>query len=233
MEQNLLKRGQKVVLEKRKDERVWRYTFIVDLVLPQQLLLTPLTEGEVVSAYEPGDKIIGYIPTPIRVYQFESVVVQLRGGVSPRLMIRHPERIVPVQRRRFFRVRILRAVKLLPVLKENETSSDQPIEAYGTDISGGGIGIRIDTRKVPFASNFREYQKLKLSFSLPPVEKAFPEGLTVEVEGEISWTHRNGQFLRLGVAFTDIDRRLQERIISWCFAYHCKLLRLGLWRDEG
>jgi len=78
MEQELLRRGQKVVLETKKGERVWRHTFVIDHASPELLFLTPLTEGEVVSVYEVGDKVVCYIPTPVRAYQFESVVVQNR-----------------------------------------------------------------------------------------------------------------------------------------------------------
>ena len=232
MEQGLLRRGQKVVLEIKKDERVWRHTFVIDLASPERLFLTPLTEGEVVSVYEVGSKVVCYIPTPIRAYQFESVVVQNQAGTVPCIVLECPEQLRPVQRRRFFRVKVLHLVKLLPISGEKEATFDQPIEAYGTDINGGGVGIRLDFRKIPPTLRLREHQRLKLFISLPPVEKAFPQGLAVEVVGEILWMRRNGQALRIGIAFTNIDRKLQERIIAWCFAYQCKLLRLGLWRDE-
>lgn len=232
MEQDIFRRGQKVVLEKKRDEKVFRNTFIVDLVLPQQLFLTPLTEGNVASVYEVGSKVVCYIPTPVRAYQFESVIIQNRLGASPYLVIAYPQQVRPVQRRRFFRVRVLHSVKLMPILNGSETTLEQPIEVYGTDINGGGVGIRVDFRKIPLTLDFREHQRLKLFLSLPPVEKAFPEGLVVEVVGEILWMRRNGQWLHLGIAFTNIDRRLQERIIAWCFAYQCKLFRFGLFRDE-
>jgi len=232
MEQGLLRRGQKVVLEMKKDERIWRHTFIIDIASPEQLLLTPLTEGEVISVYEVGNKVVCYIPTPIRAYQFESEVIQNRSGAVSYIALKCPEQLRPVQRRRFFRVRVFHLVKLLPISGRNEMTFDQPIEAYGTDINGGGVGISLDFRKIPPTLQLREYQRLKLIISLPPVEKAFPQGLTAEVVGEILWMRRNGQALRIGIAFTNIDRRLQERIIAWCFAYQCKLLRLGLWRDE-
>ncbi len=232
MEQELLRRGQKVVLEAKKGERVWRHTFVIDFTSPELLFLTPLTEGEVVSIYEVGDKVVCYIPTPVRAYQFESTVVQNRSDTVPYIVLERPEQLRPVQRRRFFRVRVLHSVKLLPISDENEASLDQPVEAYGTDINGGGVGIRLDLRKIPPTLQLREHQRLKLVISLPPVEKAFPQGLKAELVGEILWIRHNGRSLRIGIAFTNIDRKLQERVIAWCFAYQCKLLRLGLWRDE-
>jgi c-di-GMP-binding flagellar brake protein YcgR len=232
MKQELLRRGQKVVLETKKGERVWRHTFVIDLALPERLFLTPLTEGEVISVYEEGSSVVGYIPTPVRAYQFESMVVQNQSGAVPYIVLERPEQLQPVQRRRFFRVRVFHSVKLLPISNGNEATFDQPIEAYGTDINGGGVGIRLDSRKIPPNFQLREHQRLKLVISLPPVEKAFPQGLRAELVGEILWIRRNGQSLRIGIAFTNIDRKLQERIIAWCFAYQCKLLRLGLWREE-
>jgi c-di-GMP-binding flagellar brake protein YcgR len=232
MEQELLRRGQKVVLETKKGERVWRHTFVIDHASPERLFLTPLTEGEVISVYEEGSSVVGYIPTPVRAYQFESIVIQSQSGTAPYIALERPKRFQPVQRRRFFRVRVLLSVKLLPISNENEATFDQPIEAYGTDINGGGVGIRLDFRKIPPTLQLREHQRLKLVISLPPVEKAFPQGLTAELVGEILWIRHNGRSLRIGIAFTNIDRKLQERVITWCFAYQCKLLRLGLWRDE-
>jgi len=232
MEQELLRRGQKVVLEMKKDERVWRHTFVIDLALPEQLLLTPLTEGEVISVYEPGNRVICYIPTPVRAYQFESVVVQNQAGAVPYIVLERPEQLRPVQRRRFFRVKVLYSVKLIPIFSVGQEPAPPEIEAYGTDINGGGVGIRLDFRKISPTLQLREHQRLKLVISLPPVEKVFPQGITAEVVGEILWMRCNGQALRIGIAFTNIDQKLQERIIAWCFAYQCKLLRLGLWRDE-
>jgi len=232
MEQGLLRRGQKVVLEMRKDERVWRHTFVIDLASPERLFLTPLTEGEVVSIYEVGSKVVCYIPTPIRAYQFESEVMQNQSGAVSYIVLKRPEQLRPVQRRRFFRVRVLHSVKLVPIFSVGQEPHSPEIEAYGTDINGGGVGVRLDLRKIPPTLQLREHQRLKLIISLPPVEKAFPQGLEVEVVGEVLWMRRNGQALRIGIAFTNIDRKLQERIIAWCFAYQCKLLRLGLWRDE-
>mgnify|MGYP005848296087 FL=1 len=232
MKQNLLRRGQRVVLEARKEGQVWRHTFVIDLALPQQLVLTPLTEGEIISVYEVGSKVTGYIPTPIRAYQFESTVIQVRSGVSPYLIISLPESVTPIQRRRFFRVKVLHSVNLLPIPNDEEEQLSQPIEVYGTDINAGGVGVRIDLSKMPSRLNLREHQRLQLRLFLPPIEKAFPEGLVVEAVGEILWMRKNGQTLKLGIAFTKIDRRVQERIIAWCFAYQCQLLRLGLWSDE-
>lgn len=232
MEQNLLRRGQRVVLEARKDGQVWRHTFVIDLALPQQLVLTPLTEGEIISVYEVGSKVTGYIPTSIRAYQFESTVIQVRSGVSPYLIISLPESVTPIQRRRFFRVKVLHSVNLLPIPNDEEEQLSQPIEVYGIDINGGGVGVRIDLSKMPSGLNLREHQRLQLRLFLPPIEKAFPERLVVEAVGEILWMRKNGQTLKLGIAFTKIDRRVQERIIAWCFAYQCQLLRLGLWSDE-
>jgi len=100
MEQGLLRRGQKVVLEMRKDERVWRHTFVIDLASPERLFLTPLTEGEVVSVYEVGSKVVCYIPTPIRAYQFESEVMQNQSGSVSYIVLKCPEQLRPVQRSR-------------------------------------------------------------------------------------------------------------------------------------
>lgn len=232
MEQNLLRRGQRVILETVQGDRVWRHTFVIDLVLPHQLFLTPLTEGDIVSLYEPENNVRVYIPTPIRAYQFESKVTQSRRLPSPYIAIASPERIIPVQRRRFFRVRTLLSVQLLPLSNSGEPYFEQPIEVYGTDINGGGIGLRVDLRKLPQGFQFQQHQRVRLTVSLPPVEKSFPNGLTFEAVGEVVWVGQDRYAMHLGIAFTSIERRVQERVVSWCFDYQRRLIKFGLW-DNG
>ncbi|MCS7263447.1 MAG: PilZ domain-containing protein [Armatimonadetes bacterium] len=232
MEKNLLRRGQRIVLESVHDEKVQRNTFVVDFVLPQQIFLTPLTEGEVVSFYEPESCVRGYIPTPVRTYQFESKVIQSKRLPSPFVAIDVPKEIVPVQRRRFFRIHALHSVQMIPLSNNGEPLLDQPLEVYGTDINGGGVGLRVDLRKIPSSLQLREHQKLLMKISLPSIEKTFQNGLSFETVGEVVWIRQNGKTLRLGVAFTSIERRLQERIVAWCFAFQCKLIRMGLISDE-
>lgn len=228
MEQNLLRRGQTVILETVQDERIWRYAFIVDFVLPQQIFLTPLSGGDIISLYEPERPICGYIPTPTRTYKFESKVLQTRRSPTPHIVIELPERIEPVQRRRFFRVRALLSVRLLPLSGSDEPCLEQPIEGYGTDISGGGVGVRVNLQKLPKEIQLQQKQRVRLDISLPTIEKNFPNGLTFETVGEIVWTKRNGRTMRLGISFTDIDRKVQQQVISWCFAYQRRLIQLGL-----
>ncbi len=233
MEQKLLRRGQRIVLETVQNEQVQRHTFVVDLVLPQQIFLTPLTEGDIVSLYEPERLVRGYIPTPIRAYQFESKVIQSRRQPSPYIAIEFPERIVPIQRRHFFRIRTLLSVCLLPLSSNGEPCLEQPIHVHGTDINGGGVGVRLDLKKLPQGFQPQQHQQVQLSISLPSVGKAFSNGLTFEAIGEIAWTKRNGQTMHLGIAFTSIDRRVQQQVISWCFACQRRLIQLGLLRSDG
>lgn len=232
MDQNLVRRGQKVVLENVKNDQIQRHTFVVDTFSPQHILLIPLTEGDIVLLYEPENCVRGYIPTPARTYQFESRIIQSKRLPSPFLAIEVPKQIVPVQRRRFFRIRVLHFVQLIPFSNGGEPLLEKPIEVYGTDINGGGVGLRVEMKKVSPNLRFREHQRLRLTLMLPPIEKVFPKGITIETLGEIVWIKGNSKAISLGVAFTSIDKRLQERIIAWCFAFQCRLLRLGLMLEE-
>lgn len=232
MEQKLLRRGQKVILETVQGGQVQRHTFVIDIVMPQRLSLSPLTEGDIVPLYEPKNPVRVYIPTPTRAYQFESKVIQSQQRPSPYIVIEFPEQVVPVQRRNFFRVRTLFSVQLLPLSSNGGPCLEQPIEAYGTDINGGGVGVRLGLRKLPKGVQFQRHQRLRLNISLPSLEKAFPDGLTFEAIGEVVWVKQNGRILHLGIAFTSIDRKVQEQVISWCFSCHRRLIRLGLWNSE-
>ncbi len=232
MEQMLLRRGQRVVLEVVNEDQVRRNTFVVEEVQPTQIQLTPLTEGDVLPLYAPGVPVRGYFPTPVRAYQFESVVRSCQFAPNPSLVLDPPQNLRPVQRRRFFRVRVLHRAQLQPLPVGHEEKTMPLIEAFATNINAGGIGVWVELRRLPTALTWRLHQRFRLSIFLPPVEREFPEGLKVETIGELIWMSQSDRYLRLGIAFTDIDRRTQERIIAWCFAYQRRLLQRGLWSDE-
>ncbi len=243
MTQNLLRRGQQVVLELVTEERVHRNTFVVYRAQPEQTELVPLTEGDIVRYYTPNSSVQGYIIAAGRAYQFESKVLATFVAPEPSLVIATPQQLDPVQRRRFFRVRVFCPVILQPLpenrwdegrgTKDGEGGEGEVFEVFGTDVNAGGIGVRVDVRKVPSASQWRVHQRFQLRFTLPAVSPKFPNGLFVEMVGEVVWLALSEGCLRAGIAFTNIDRTLQERIVAWCFAFQRRLMQLGLLSREG
>ncbi len=242
MPQNLLRRGQQVVLELVAEERVHRNTFVVYRAQPEETELVPLTEGDILRYYAPNSSVRGYIITAGRAYQFESKVLATFVAPEPSLIIATPQQLNPVQRRRFFRVRVLYPVVLQPLPEdrsdtghgtEDKGEEGETFEAFGTDVNAGGIGVRIDVRRVPSASQWRVHQRFYLRFTLPAVPPKFSEGLPVETVSEIVWVAPGEGYLRVGLAFTNIDRTLQERIVAWCFAFQRRLMQLGLLSREG
>ncbi len=233
MEQNLLRRGQQVVLEIAEEDQLRRNSFVVERVSREQVLLVPLTEGDIIRFYQPNRVVKGYIPTPLRAYQFESTVVAIQESPEPLLVLSLPAQVQPVQRRRFFRVRVFLTVQLQSLQEGQETGEGEVYEVFGTDVNAGGIGVRVELRRVPSATGWRVHQQFLLKFHLPTVEREFPQGLPVETVGEIVWIAPADRCLRLGIAFTKIDRNLQERIVSWCFAYQRRLVQMGFEPREG
>ncbi len=232
MTQNLFQRGQQVVLELVTEEQVHRNTFEVYRTQPDQTELVPLTEGDIVRLYALNSLVRGYIITGKRVYQFESKVLATFVTPEPSLIVATPKQLTPVQRRRFFRVRVLCPVALQP-LSERHEEEGETFEVFGTDVNAGGIGVRVDVRRAPSASQWRVHQRFHLRFTLPAMPTKFPDGLPVETVGEIVWISSGEGCLRIGIAFTSIDRILQERIVAWCFAFQRRLMQLGLLPREG
>ncbi|GBC99012.1 Flagellar brake protein YcgR [bacterium HR17] len=218
----LLRRGQTVVLEAPLHRQ--KLVCVVDGAAVDRLFLVSLVGSEGPSVFEPGQIVVGYAQTPIRVYQFESVVLQSQSQPTPTVVIAMPDTLTPVQRRRFFRVEVLFVAQLM--------SKDDPrapaVSATGVDISAGGLGVSVDRADL-YPEFPQEIGKpVRVVCALPPVEGELPEPTKVEAIGEIVWVTRHERWLRMGIAFIDIDPKVREHIVAWCFAFQRRLLRMGL-----
>jgi len=222
MHHELLRRGALVTLEMLGGDRVVPQVFVVEAVTADRVELCP--QGVNLSAPLPptGSRVLGFIATPTRVYQFESTVLASTEKPEPTVTLEFPKAIVPLQRRQTFRLQVLHTVTLA------DPEGQWQIEATGVDIGAGGVGIRWKTKGKEPSPPFFMHSRLHLTITLPPAEAEFPKGLQVKAVGEIVWKRREEQGRRVGIAFVDIDRKERERLIAWCFAFQRRLLRLGL-----
>lgn len=224
-----LQRGQKVVIKQRLSEgkQGTECKCVVEGVSPDEVLLLPTEQTiDISSIFTPGEIVLGFVEDEPN-YQFQAVVIRARRIPMPMLVISTPEEVSVVERRRYFRIKVLFDAQIAFVLDEKGLLSDF-FPATGLDISSMGIGLHIkfsSRHPIPFPSL---YQRVCVRGSLPPVRPEYPNGLPFEATGEIRNIAQLETGWRIGVMFTEIERRTQDLIVAWCFAFQRRLRREGL-----
>ena len=237
---SLLHRKQKVILKQRlgQVQESQPYEFVVESISPHEVLLLPVDERvDLASIFTPGEIVTGFVPGDPP-YQFQSVVIRVRRtylvrppSLIPRpismLLISAPERVAVVERRRYFRVRVLFDAKVAFVLDE-KGSVTKFFPATGLDISSMGVGLHIKPSPSHPVPCLLLHQQVRVIGSLPSVRPDFPTGLLFEACGEILNINEMETGWRVGIMFTAIERRTQDLIVAWCFAFQRRLKREGL-----
>jgi len=222
MHHELLRRGTLVTLEMLSGDQLVQQVFVVETITTDRLGLCPQGLRLAGPLPAPGTRVCCFIATSTRVYQFESMVLASAEKPEPTVTLQFPKAIVPLQRRQTFRLQVLHTVTLA------DPEGQWQVEATGVDIGAGGVGIRLKAKGKEPSPPILMHSRLHLTITLPPAEAEFPKGLQVKAVGEVVWRRREEQGWRMGIAFVDIERKEQERVIAWCFAFQRRLLRLGL-----
>ena len=224
-----LQRGQKVILRQRLGENAegTPYEFVVEGVAPDEVLLLPADRNlDISSIFVPGEIVLGFVPGEPS-YQFQAVVIRARRIPMPMLTLSAPEQVSVVERRRYFRIRVLFDAKIAFVLDEKGSLSEF-FPATGVDIGSMGIGLHIKPfHPRPIPRPFVQ-QRVLVFGSLPPVRPEFQTGLNFEAKGEVRNITETETGWRIGIMFTEIERRMQDLIVAWCFAFQRRLRREGL-----
>lgn len=223
----VLRRGQTIVLTAPPHR--WRFGCWVDALAPDRITLVAVSGDALPDGLAPGLLVVGYVPTPVRVYQFESIVLQAQAQPHPTVVVAMPDALTPVQRRRYFRVEALFPVALAP--KDDPDAA--PLAVTGVDISAGGVGVLAERAKEVPAWALQVGNAVRVTVTLKPIEGEVPHPVEVNAVGEIVWVTRTEHGWRMGIAFVDIDPKARERIVAWCFAFQRHLLRLGLLPTRG
>ncbi|MER3501550.1 MAG: hypothetical protein C4295_08790 [Candidatus Fervidibacterota bacterium] len=228
----VLKPNQKVVLKRQTGAE---YEFLVKAVSPEEVLLAPTDAWlDLPRLWIPGEIVTGIVQHDPP-YQFQAVVIRARRIPLPMLLLSAPQQVTIVERRRYFRVRVLFSAKIAFLFGEEETPS-QFYPATGLDISSMGVGLflkRPFPPQCPLPFALCPSQRLWVLGTLPPVHPEFPTELSFEAKGEIQNVTEMEAGWRIGVQFTAIDRRTQDLIVAWSFAFQRRLLREGLPILEG
>ncbi len=223
-----IREGQKVLLRQKAEEgaETKPYEFTVEAVSPDEILLFPVDRRlDISSVFTPGEIVIGTVPDDPPV-QFQAVVIRARRIPMPMLVLSAPEQVAVVERRRYFRIRVLFDVKVAFLLEGGKIS--EFFEGTGVDISSMGLGVHLKfsvSRSIPHPNL---HQQVLVLGSLPPVRYEFPTGLSFEAKGEIRNITEIPTGWRIGIMFTEIERRTQDLIVAWCFAFQRRLKREGL-----
>lgn len=224
-----LQRGQKVVLKQRLGENLegTPHEFVVEAISVDEILLLPAEPKLDISViFVPGEIVTGFVPGDPP-YQFQAVVIRARKIPMPMLVLSAPEQIAIVERRRYFRLRVLFDAKVAFLLDEEGTLS-RFFPATGVDISSMGVGLHIKLSYFHTAPRPSVQQQVLVMGSLPPVRPDFPTGLAFEAKGEVRNITETETGWRIGVMFTEIERRTQDLIVAWCFAFQRRIRREGL-----
>ncbi len=226
---SVIQPGQKIVLRQKLGENMegTPHEFMVEGVAPDEILLLPVERNlDISTTFVPGEIVIGFIPGDPP-YQFQAVVIRARRIPVPMLMISAPEQVTVVERRRYFRVRVLFDAKVAFVVSEEGSLSDF-FPATGLDISSMGIGLHLKPLPHHLVPRPAIYQKVHVMVVLPPVRPEYPKGLKFEARGEIRNITERETGWRIGIMFTEVERRTQDLIVAWCFAFQRRIRREGL-----
>ncbi len=109
-----LQSGQKIVLKQRLGENLegTPYEFVVEGVALDEVLLFPADRKlDISTIFVPGEIVTGFVPGNPP-YQFQAVVIRARRIPMPMLVLSAPEQVTVVERRRYFRIRVLFDAKI-------------------------------------------------------------------------------------------------------------------------
>lgn len=224
-----LQRGQKVVLKQRLGENLegTPYEFVVEGAALDEVLLFPADRKlDISTIFVPGEIVTGFVPGNPP-YQFQAVVIRARRIPMPMLVLSAPEQVTVVERRRYFRIRVLFDAKVAFILDE-EGSLSGFFPATGVDISSMGVGLHVKPSYFRAVPRHSIQQRVIVLASLPPVRPEFATGLAFDAKGEIRNIAETEVGWRIGIMFTEIERRTQDLIVAWCFAFQRRLRREGL-----
>ncbi len=147
-------------------------------------------------------------------YSFESRIKKIIEEPVTLLVLEIPDKVKRIQRRKFFRLKILEDVYYR--LYKKCGYGHEFIKSKMLDISGGGIKILVN-------KDFMKGDKLEIMLTIEPLK-----GKTINAEiVRIDNIEKNTEKIA-GLKFLDIDQEIQDEIISWMFNYQRKLGKKGM-----
>lgn len=163
----------------------------------------PLAKGDRVEALYYDEKCL---------YKFDAIVTGRRIDVVPVILLKRPENVEKIQRRKFVRVTCvqyinytkLSDINIEKIIKSN--CEDRFTKAILLDLSGGGMKLRI-SQEVCIGDNLAVYISL------------YDEKLLVK--GEIVRVIKDGNEFICGLSFLELGYKIREKIIQFIF----KLMR--------
>jgi c-di-GMP-binding flagellar brake protein YcgR len=210
---NILKINQKIELEIKQGPYQGKYiSKVSDLTEEEIIIIPPYVNGEILPL-RINQAISVYFTGDLAVYKFYSRVIERFNKSIPLLKILHPDKVLKIQRRDYFRLDAKKRLKYRRLDSELNAVEDFK-ETTSINISGGGLKIilqealLIDTR-------------IEIFLDLPELND-------IPIIGKIVKVHELPDGLAAGVEFVDLDPHIRELIIAWLFEHQRELRRKGL-----
>jgi c-di-GMP-binding flagellar brake protein YcgR len=208
-----LKIGQRIQVRLAYTEDEWYSSRVEDLEEEIIVIGAPLKGGAIVPIH-PGELVEGFYSQHDGFFVFQAEVADRRLEPVPVLLLRRPDSVRKVQRRRHFRLPVV-----LPVYYE-VTGAESTLKGSTLDLSGGGLSISMAE---PLASG----QELQLKLELPDGFAINAKGRVVsctEVEAAVKPRRYSA-----GIQFLGLSPQMEERIIGYIFQEQ----RQRRWREAG
>ncbi|MGE5509298.1 MAG: flagellar brake protein [Chitinophagales bacterium] len=208
-----LKIGQRLQVRLAYTDDQWYSSRVEDLGDEVIVIGAPLKGGAVIPIH-PGELVEGFYSQPDGFFVFQAEVLERRLEPVPVLLLRCPDGIRKVQRRRHFRLPVV-----LPVYYEVK-GAETTLKGSTLDLSGGGLCIATGQ---PLKPGQELQVKLELS-----------DGTTITAAGrviscaEVENAPKQRRYSS-GIQFVDLPAPVEERIVSFVFREQ----RERRWREAG
>ena len=200
-----------IIIKRDSHEDIKGYSMLQDITSEEDLIVTqPMRDGIPIKI-RPSDSIRVLFFKEEGCYAFDGepidkFMIQNADVIS----IRQISSVVKIQRRQFYRLKIV-----LPVeLKLLEDKEDSPIlKGYSVDISGNGLRLIIDQR-------LDINTIIKCNIKLNSNESVYVKGKVVRVTLDDKFPYKYD----IGISFEDIPNSTQDRIVKFIFEKQRELI---------
>lgn len=212
MSKKLFFPDQEIFIEVKGQFSGWYPTIILEIYDDKIMIAAPTYQGAAIPFVV--DQLLNcYFNNELGIYEFKSRVDSRGHKPRPYYIIEMPENLKRVQRRDFVRIRIREKIKYRQALagEKNLYIEQKTAMATAINISGGGL---LFWCQEPVALK----QLLWLEVPFINIDQDIL-GLCVRS------VQKNKRLYEIAVAFKDLARPEQEKIIQWIFEYQRKQRR--------
>ena len=203
-----------IVIKRDSQEDTKGYSMVQDITSEGELVITQSMRDGIPVVIRLNDTLRVFFFQEESCFAFDGKPIErFKIENANMISIRQISPIEKVQRRQFYRLRIV-----LPVnLKLLDVKGDAPIiKSYSIDISGNGLRLNID-EKLDINS------MIECNIELSAEETLTIRGKVVRVALDDKYADKYD----IGISFVDIPRKVQDRIVKFIFDKQRELINKG------